>query len=97
MLIITTLRNQSWSTCVCFPSSGATVTSVVSLAGVKVEQGAKVIVCHGVLVLVGGDLVGADLSDSVGDWVSNSKTKAVTNMSESVCLGSDVLLAMFFT
>ena len=40
----------------------------------QVEQGAKEIVG----VLVGGDLVGVDLSDSVGDWVSNSKTKAVT-------------------
>ena len=76
---------------VALPGGGA----VVGLA--SVEAGAGVVVGHGVLVLVGGDLVGANLSDSVGDWVSNSKTKAVTNMSESVCLGSDVLLAMFFT
>ena len=76
---------------VALPGGGA----VVGLASVK--AGAGVVVGHGVLVLVGGDLVGADLSDSVGDWVSNSKTKAVTNMSESVCLGFDVLLAMFFT
>ena len=52
---------------------------------------------HDVLVLVGGYLVRADLSDSVGDWVSNSKTKAVTNnaMSDFVCLGFFIPLAIF--
>ena len=70
---------------------------VVGLAGVKVEQGAKVIVSHS--VLVGGDLVGVDLSNSVGDWVGNSKTKAVTNnaLSDSVCLGFIIPLAILFT
>ena len=70
---------------------------VVGLAGVKVEQGAKVIVSHS--VLVGGDLVGVDLSNSVGDWVGNSKTKAVTNnaLSDSVCLGFIISLAILFT
>ena len=72
---------------------------VVGLAGVKVEQGAKVIVSHSVLVLVGGDLVGVDLSNCVGDWVGNSKTKAVTNnaLSDSVCLGFIISLAILFT
>ena len=53
---------------------------------------------HDVLVLVGGDLVRVDLSDSVGDWVSNSKTKAVTNnaMSDLCALGF-LYLWQFFT
>merc|ERR1719198_206240 len=52
--------------------------AVVGLASVK--AGAGVVVGHGVLVLVGRDLVRVDLGDSVGDRVSNGVTnKAVTN------------------
>ena len=49
---------------VTLPRGGA----VVGLA--SVEAGAGVVVGHGVLVLVGGDLVRVDLSDGVGDRVS---------------------------
>ena len=49
---------------VALPGGGA----VVGLASVK--AGAGVVVGHGVLVLVGGDLVRVDLSDGVGDRVS---------------------------
>ena len=49
---------------VSLPGGGA----VVGLASVK--AGAGVVVGHGVLVLVGGDLVRVDLSDGVGDRMS---------------------------
>merc|ERR1719500_404519 len=50
------------------PGSGA----IVSLLGV--EAGSRVVVSHGILVGVGGDLVGVDLSNGMGDWVSNGMT-----------------------
>ena len=67
---------------VSLPGSGA----VVSLGSIK--AGSRVVVSHGILVGVGGDLVGVDLSNGMGNWVSNSMTNnsvanAVTNMSMS--------------
>ena len=53
---------------VSLPGSGA----IVSLLGV--ETGSRVVVSHGILVGVGGDLVGVDLSNGMGDWVSNGMT-----------------------
>jgi len=53
---------------VSLPGSGA----IVSLLGVK--TGSRVVVSHGILVGVGGDLVGVDLSNGMGDWVSNGMT-----------------------
>jgi len=53
---------------VSLPGSGA----IVSLLGV--EAGSRVVVSHGILVGVGGDLVGVDLSNGMGDWVSNGMT-----------------------
>ena len=63
---------------VSLPGSGA----IVSLLGVK--TGSRVVVSHGILVGVGRDLVGVDLSNGMGNWVSNSMTNnamadAVTN------------------
>jgi len=60
------------------PGSGA----IVRLLGIKTRS--RVVVSHGILVLVGGDLVGVDLGNGMGDWVSNgmtnnSMTNAVTN------------------
>ena len=61
------------------PGSGA----IVGLLGV--ETGSRVVVSHGILVGVRGDLVGVDLSNGMGNWVSNSMTnnsvanKAVAN------------------
>ena len=52
---------------------------VVALSGgsaivrlLSVEAGSGVVVSHGVLVGVGGDLVGVDLSNRMGDGMSNS-------------------------
>ena len=53
---------------VALPGSGA----IVRLLGVK--TGSRVVVSHGILVGVGGDLVGVDLSNGMGNWVSNSMT-----------------------
>ena len=53
---------------VALPGSGA----VVSLGSVK--AGSRVVVSHGVLVGVRGNLVGVDLSNSMGNGVSNSMT-----------------------
>jgi len=47
-------------------------SAIVSLLGVK--AGSRVVVSHGILVGVGGDLVGVDLSNGMGNWVSNSMT-----------------------
>ena len=63
---------------VALPGCGA----VVSLGSVK--TGSRVVVSHGILVGVRGDLVGVDLSNGMGNWVSNSMTNnsvanAVTN------------------
>ena len=63
---------------VALPGSSA----VVSLGSVK--AGSRVVVSNCILVLVGGDLVGVDLSNGMGDWVSNGMTNnamanAVTN------------------
>ena len=57
-------------------------SAIVRLLGVKTRT--RVVVSHGILVLVGGDLVGVDLSNGMGNWVSNSMTNnsmanAVTN------------------
>ena len=49
------------------PGSGA----IVGLLGV--ETGSRVVVSHGILVGVGGDLVRVDLN-GMGNWVSNSMT-----------------------
>ena len=61
---------------VSLPGSGA----IVSLLGV--ETGSRVVVSHGILVGVGGDLVRVDLSNGMGNWVSNSMTNH--GMSNSV-------------
>ena len=53
---------------VSLPSSGA----VIRLLGV--ETGSRVVVSHGILVGVRGDLVGVDLSNGMGNGVSNSMT-----------------------
>ena len=63
---------------VALPGSSA----VVSLG--SVEAGSRVVVSNCILVLVGGDLVGVDLSNGMGNWVSNGMTNnamanAVTN------------------
>jgi len=59
---------------VALPGSSA----VVSLGSVK--AGSRVVVSNCILVLVGGDLVGVDLSNGMGDWVSNGMTNnAMTN------------------
>ena len=55
-------------------------SAIVSLLGVK--AGSRVVVSHGILVGVGGDLVGVDLSNGMGNWVSNSMTNH--GMSNSV-------------
>ena len=47
-------------------------SAIVSLLGVK--AGSRVVVSHGILVGVGGDLVRVDLSNGMGNWVSNSMT-----------------------
>ena len=52
---------------VSLPGSGA----IVGLLGV--ETGSRVVVSHGILVGVGGDLVRVDLN-GMGNWVSNSMT-----------------------
>merc|ERR1719464_1311617 len=53
---------------VSLPGSGA----VVSLGSIK--AGSRVVVSYGILVGVGGDLVGVDLSNGMGNGVSNSMT-----------------------
>ena len=53
---------------VALPGSSA----VVSLG--SVEAGSRVVVSNCILVLVGGDLIGVDLSNGVGNWVSNGMT-----------------------
>merc|ERR1719370_587171 len=53
---------------VSLPGSGA----IVGLLGVK--TGSRVVFSHGILVGVGGDLVRVDLSNGMGNWVSNSMT-----------------------
>jgi len=57
-------------------------SAIISLLGVK--TGSRVVISHGILVGVGGDLVGVDLSNGMGNWVSNGMTNnamadAVTN------------------
>merc|ERR1719347_543746 len=47
-------------------------SAIVSLLGVK--AGSRVVISHGILVGVGGDLVRVDLSNGMGNWVSNSMT-----------------------
>ena len=47
-------------------------SAIVTLLGIK--AGSRVVVSHGILVGVGGDLVGVDLSNGMGNWVSNSMT-----------------------
>ena len=58
------------------PGSGA----IIRLLGVK--TGSRVVVSHGILVGVGGDLVGVDLSNGMGNWVSNGVTN--NSMSDAV-------------
>ena len=77
---------------VSLPGSGA----IVSLLGV--ETGSRVVVSHGILVGVGGDLVGVDLSNGMGDWVSNGMTNnsmanAMTNkaMANNTMANSDTM------
>ena len=53
---------------VALPGSSA----VVSLG--SVETGSRIVVSNGILVGVRGDLVGVDLSDGMGNWVSNGMT-----------------------
>merc|ERR1719341_2286558 len=53
---------------VALPGSSA----VVSLGSVK--TGSRIVVSNGILVGVRGDLVGVDLSDGMGNWVSNGMT-----------------------
>merc|ERR1711971_532492 len=53
---------------VSLPGSGA----IVSLGSIK--AGSRVVISHGILVGVGGDLVGEDLSNGMGNGVSNSMT-----------------------
>ena len=40
----------------------------------RVETGSRVVISNGILIGVGGDLVGVDLSNGMGNWVSNSMT-----------------------
>merc|ERR1719305_454055 len=56
-------------------------SAIVTLLGVK--AGSRVVVSHGILVGVGGDLVRVDLN-SMGNWVSNSMTNDAMANAHSV-------------
>merc|ERR1719370_1531810 len=57
-------------------------SAIVGLLGVK--TGSTVVVSHGILVGVGGDLVRVDLSNGMGNWVSNSMTNDAMANAHSV-------------